>query len=181
MYIEEHWFDTAEKIHCENFDSRPDSNDISLIVIHCISLPPGKFGGDSIHRLFQNQLDPTEHPYFEKIHTLRVSAHVLIDRCGKVFQYVPFSKRAWHAGESSYQNRSNCNDFSIGIELEGTDNCTYEKEQYAQLAKLTKVLIEHYPLLCPEHITGHSTIAPGRKTDPGNYFDWSIFNKLISE
>lgn len=163
-----------------NCDLRPDEYDIRLIVIHGISLPPGKFGNDYIDQLFTNQLNPNEHPYFKEIEGLKVSSHLLVRRDGEMVQYVPLQKRAWHAGVSSYQGRDNCNDFSIGIELEGEDETAYTDIQYQVLSTLIKNLIEAYPRLNEKTIAGHCDIAPGRKTDPGNAFDWERLNKLIS-
>lgn len=163
-----------------NCDSRPDESDISLIVIHGISLPPGKFGKDYIDQLFCNQLNPDEHPYFKDISDLKVSSHLLISRDGEVVQYVPFQKRAWHAGVSCYEKRDCCNDYSIGIEMEGEDETPYTDIQYQVLATIIKDLIKSYPELNEQTITGHSDIAPGRKTDPGEAFDWGILRKLLS-
>ena len=162
-----------------NCDSRPDEYDISLIVIHGISLPPGIFGKDYIDQLFCNQLNPDEHPYFKDISDLKVSSHLLVRRDGEVVQYVPFQKRAWHAGDSCYKNRDCCNDFSIGIEMEGEDETPYTDIQYQVLSALIQGLIKVYPGLNEKTITGHCDIAPGRKTDPGNAFDWERLNKLI--
>lgn len=172
MKIDQHRLPCAHQIPSQNLDERPDPSDISLLVIHCISLPPGKFGNDFIDRLFCNQLKPDEHPYFKDIYQLRVSAHVLITRDGSCVQYVPFDKRAWHAGKSAYNGRERCNDFSIGIELEGTELVAYTDRQYQQLATVIRALLEAYPTLSKQHIVGHSDIAPGRKTDPGDSFDW---------
>ena len=163
-----------------NCDSRPDESDISLIVIHGISLPPGKFGDDYIDQLFCNNLDPEEHPYFNEICGLKVSSHFLIRRDGEVVQYVPLQKRAWHAGVSNYKNRDCCNDFSIGIEMEGEDETPYTDVQYQVLSELIKSLISTYPGLNQETIAGHSDIAPGRKTDPGEAFDWKYLSQLLS-
>lgn len=167
----------AEYIPSPNQDERPDDHDLSLIVIHNISLPPGEFGGDGITRLFTNQLDPQAHPYYQEIHQLRVSSHLLIRRDGSVIQYVPFHSRAWHAGQSNYCGRERCNDFSIGIELEGTDDRAFEEAQYESLNAVIKALCTAYPALSMEHITGHSDIAPGRKTDPGPFFNWEKLTK----
>ncbi len=172
--------DEARQQPSPNCDLRPDEEDIALIVIHGISLPPGKFGDDYIDQLFCNKLNPDEHPYFKDIARLKVSSHLLVRRNGEVVQYVPFQKRAWHAGISSYKNRDNCNDFSIGIEMEGDDETPYTNIQYQVLSKLIKNLIETYPQLNTETIAGHSDIAPGRKTDPGDAFDWMRLNKLLS-
>ena len=179
MNIDRHWFSDITQIPSGNFDERPNPSDISLIVIHCISLPPGEFGKDYINQLFCNQLDPNEHPYFKDIYQLNVSAHLLIKRDGNCIQYVPFDKRAWHAGKSSYENRERCNDFSIGIELEGTELLAYTEQQYFQLATVIQSLLKTYPNLSKQRITGHSDIAPGRKTDPGDSFDWLKLYSLL--
>lgn len=163
----------------QNFDERPDPDDISLLIIHCISLPPGEFGNHYIDQLFCNQLDPDDHPYFKNIYQLNVSAHLLIKRDGSCVQYVPFDKRAWHAGKSVYEGRERCNDFSIGIELEGTELIDYTDQQYVQLAAVIPILLDTYPRLSIQHIAGHSDIAPGRKTDPGESFDWQRLLQLL--
>ena len=155
-----------------NFDSRPKDTDISLIVIHSISLPPGKYGGNEIKDFFLNELDTSNHEYFESIKTLKVSSHIVIKRTGEILQFVPFNKRAWHAGISSYLGKENCNDYSIGIELEGTDDSEFTDEQYNSLKNLTSSLIRFYPNLSEDRLVGHSDIAPGRKSDPGIFFDW---------
>jgi AmpD protein len=166
--------------HCSpNQDERPDINDISGIVIHNISLPPGEFGGGGIDDLFMNKLDPTAHPYFKAIASVQVSAHVLIRRDGEIIQYVPFHQRAWHAGASLWDGRERCNDFTIGIELEGCDDQQFEALQYQQLASLINALCEAYPMLNTQRIIGHQDIAPDRKTDPGPCFDWSYLNRLL--
>jgi len=154
-----------------NKDARPGNTAIDLIVVHSISLPPGVYGGEAIEQFFQNQLNKNEHPYFEEIHQMQVSSHALIKRTGEIVQFVPFHERAWHAGQSNYQGRDRCNDFSIGIELEGTDSDNFEDSQYRQLAQLVSVLQITYPAIS-DHITGHSDISPGRKKDPGTGFDW---------
>lgn len=154
-----------------NFNDRPDGTSISLVVIHNISLPPSQFGGGYIEQFFQNKLDPAAHPYFETIAALQVSAHVLITRCGEIIQFVSLQDRAWHAGQSCYAGQSNCNDYSIGIELEGSDDQPFVPVQYAVLRQLLALIYTAYPHT-KGHITGHSDIAPGRKTDPGPYFDW---------
>jgi len=155
-----------------NCDARPDPADISLLVVHAISLPPGQFGGRWIDRLFTNSLDPRAHPYFAKIHELKVSSHLCIFRDGTVRQYVPFDRRAWHAGESSFDGRKRCNDFSVGIELEGCDDRPFDARQYRRLGEIARALMRAYPAITPSRIVGHSDIAPGRKTDPGPRFDW---------
>jgi len=171
--------DAARQVQCPNFDERPENDDIDLIVVHGISLPPGEYGGPWIDALFTNCLDPKKHPYFEEIHKLEVSSHLLIRRTGEIVQYVPFHKRAWHAGKSEYGNRQRCNDFSIGIELEGVDDQPYEDAQYEQLAVVINTLCDTYPRVTRERIAGHSDIAPGRKTDPGSAFDWPRLRQLI--
>lgn len=163
-----------------NCDSRADESDISLIVIHGISLPPGKFGGDYIDQLFCNQLNPDEHPYFKDISELKVSSHFLIRRDGEIVQYVPLQKRAWHAGVSCFEKRESCNDFSIGIEMEGEDETPYTDIQYQVLSELIQSLIATYPDLNEKTIAGHSDIAPGRKSDPGSAFDWEKLRQLLS-
>ena len=179
MHIDKGWISTAIQLASPNVDARPDESDISLLVIHNISLPPGQFGGGHVNALFTNQLNPNAHPYFAQIADLKVSAHVLIDREGVVTQFVPFHQRAWHAGVSVFDGRSACNDYSIGIELEGADTMSYTDQQYACLAEITQCLMAKYPSLTAKRIAGHSDIAPGRKTDPGVSFDWARFNALI--
>lgn len=156
--------------HC---DERPAGTVADLIVIHGISLPPGEFGGPWIDRLFTGGLPPDAHPYFRDIAGRRVSAHALIRRDGEIVQYVPFGERAWHAGVSEYRGRAACNDFSIGIELEGEDETAYEEAQYSSLRALIAALLEAYPSLSRERIAGHNDIAPGRKSDPGPAFEWA--------
>lgn len=163
-----------------NFNDRPSESDINLIVIHGISLPPGQYGGDEITQLFTNKLNCSENECFAGLKDLKVSSHLLIRRNGLLYQYVPFTKRAWHAGVSSFEGRENCNDYSIGIELEGCDDQEYTPEQYKQLADTTQVLIEHYPQITIERIVGHCDIAPGRKTDPGKSFDWKFYRGLLN-
>ena len=172
MRIHQHRLLEARWLPSPNSDERPDSSDISLLVIHGISLPPGEFGGAHVDALFCNQLDAAAHPYFAEICHLRVSAHLLLTREGDITQFVPFDRRAWHAGASEFAGRTVCNDFSIGIELEGTDDTPYTDAQYHQLAKVTRALLDAYPGITRDRITGHSDIAPGRKTDPGPHFDW---------
>ncbi len=172
MKIENHWLTQATKVPSPNFDERPKDEELSLIVVHCISLPPGQFEGTYIDQLFCNQLNPEEHPYFKEIYQIKVSAHLLIRRCGEIVQYVAFNKRAWHAGVSEYKGKTKCNDYSIGIELEGTETQQYTEKQYQQLTTVIKTLLNRYPNLSVQHITGHSNIASGRKTDPGESFNW---------
>jgi len=180
MKIKNHWLSQASKVISPNYDERPIAGDLSLIVVHCISLPPEQFGGAYIDQLFCNQLNPDDHPYFQQIYQLKVSAHVLIKRTGELVQYVPFDKRAWHAGISEYKGRQKCNDFSIGIELEGSETQPYTDEQYQQLIQLNNTLIDYYPKLSTETIIGHSDIAPGRKTDPGESFNWGVLKTGLS-
>lgn len=158
-----------------NHDERPDPADISLLVIHAISLPPDTFGGPWIDDLFLNRLDPQAHPYFAGIYQRRVSAHLCIFRGGAITQYVGFERRAWHAGESLYEGRTRCNDFSIGIELEGCDTQVFTAAQYDALVAATRAILQRYPRITPARIAGHSDIAPGRKTDPGPCFDWARY------
>ena len=155
-----------------NFDARPEGSDVSLLVIHNISLPPNEYGGEGIIELFTNQLDPAAHPYYETIQGLEVSSHFLIRRDGELIQFVPCTQRAWHAGASNWCGRERCNDFSIGIELEGSDFEPFTDAQYKTLAELTDALKQAYPIA---NIVGHSDIAPGRKTDPGPHFDWTRY------
>jgi AmpD protein len=161
---------TARQINSPNFDARPENTSIDMIVVHNISLPPNQYGGEGIMQLFTNQLDPNEHPYYSEIYTRKVSAHFLIRRDGEIIQFVSCLDRAWHAGVSFWKSRERCNDFSIGIELEGSDFEAFEPKQYLALIGLVTKLKKAYPI---KHIVGHSDIAPGRKTDPGPYFDWS--------
>lgn len=170
----------ARRVHSPNSDERPTGAAPELIVVHGISLPPGEFGGPWIDRLFTNTLPPEAHPYFATIADRKVSAHALIRRDGALTQYVPFRRRAWHAGESSYAGRAACNDFSIGIEFEGTDDVPYEDAQYAASAALIAALCATYPTLSPLRVVGHSDIAPGRKTDPGPAFDWPRLHTFIA-
>ncbi len=163
--------------HC---DERPPGMTPELIVVHGISLPPGEFGGPWIERLFTGGLDRNAHPYFATIAALRVSAHVLVRRDGCAVQFVPFGLRAWHAGVSSWRGRSACNDFSIGIEMEGTDEGVYESAQYRALTALIAALCDAYPTLARECVVGHSDIAPGRKSDPGARFEWKLLRELLS-
>lgn len=164
-----------------NGDDRPLGPAIDLIVIHGISLPPGEFGGPWIDALFANTLDSAAHPYFQTLIGLRVSAHLLIRRNGELTQYVPFHRRAWHAGASEYAGRPRCNDFSIGIELEGADRIPYADGQYQRLAAVIRAVRAAYPAITPDRLTGHADIAPGRKTDPGPAFDWARLRRLLEE
>lgn len=163
---------TAQFIASPNCDERPAGAEISLLVIHNISLPPNEFGSNGVIELFTNQINPKAHPYYQSLQELKVSAHFFIRRNGSVIQFVPCTKRAWHAGISCWQGREKCNDFSIGIELEGSDMTPFTEAQYTALITLTKCLCDRYQI---RGIAGHSDIAPGRKTDPGPYFDWKKY------
>lgn len=167
--------------HCPspNQDERPPGSPVDLLVIHNISLPPGRFGGPWIDDLFLNRLEPRADPYFETICGLRVSSHLLIRRDGELVQYVPLDRRAWHAGASSFCGRCACNDFSIGIELEGSDEQDFTREQYDCLCTTTRIIQSRYPAITAERIVGHSDIAPGRKTDPGPCFEWSRYKTML--
>lgn len=169
------WLTGVRRIRSPNCDRRPPATAIELLVIHSISLPPGEFGGDGVVRLFTNTLSPAAHPYYAQIEGLKVSAHFFIRRNGHITQFVSCAQRAWHAGISQWQGRARCNDFSIGVELEGTDAGPFAAAQYVALARLTRRLRRVYPL---RDIAGHSDIAPGRKTDPGPYFDWQHYLEL---
>jgi len=169
--------DAARYVASPNCDARPPGEAITLLVIHNISLPPGEFGGDGILRLFTNELDCTAHPYYRSLAGLRVSAHFLIRREGELLQFVPCNMRAWHAGKSCWRGRSGCNDFSVGVELEGADDVPYAEPQYHTLAQLVRALQAAYAMA---DIVGHGDIAPDRKTDPGASFDWPRFRRLIA-
>lgn len=173
--------DVANQCPSPNQDERPDNCEPDLIVIHNISLPPNQYGGEGINQLFTNCLDKDEHPYYADIHHLRVSSHLLIRRDGEIVQYVPFDKRAWHAGVSEYQGREVCNNFSIGIEMEGSDYEAFTADQYVALEFAIKALLKSYSSLSSKSITGHEHISPGRKTDPGPFFEWDKLSMLFSE
>ena len=173
------WLDGVARVSSPNHDARPADAEIRLVVVHGISLPPGEFGGGHVQRFFCNRLDPDGHPYFAGICALQVSAHCLVERDGRVTQFVSFDDRAWHAGESSWRGRSACNDFSVGIELEGCDDVPYEDAQYEALAGLIGALRARYPAIAADAVVGHSDIAPGRKTDPGPAFDWPKLRAMI--
>lgn len=170
----------ARQVLSPHFDARPAGVLPELLVVHGISLPPGDFGGPWIDRLFTGTLPEDAHPYFMEIKGLRASSHALIRRDGQIVQYVPFGERAWHAGQSAYRSRNGCNDFSIGVELEGTGDTPYTDAQYEQLTALTAALLAAYPSMSEDAIVGHSDIAPGRKTDPGPSFDWARFRTLLA-
>lgn len=181
MQINNGWLQDVTQVISPHFDSRPKPAEVSLLVIHNISLPPGQFGDGYVQPFFQGKLDPTIDPFFEKIAELRVSAHCLIERTGEITQFVSFGDRAWHAGVSSFQGMTRCNDFSIGIELEGTDGMPYTSAQYQNLIEITKSLMVQYPGITMGRIVGHNDIAPGRKTDPGVSFDWCMYRQLLNE
>jgi len=166
------WLPNAVHRHSPHYDDRNEQNAITLIVIHGISLPPGEFGGNFVDDLFMGRLDKNAHPTFVDIASLRVSAHFFIRRNGHLIQYVDVQKRAWHAGVSYFKGRDRCNDFSIGIELEGTDELAYTDNQYETLTELIRIIQQYYPTITQEYIVGHCNIAPERKTDPGQAFDW---------
>jgi AmpD protein len=171
------WYRFARRLPSPNFGPRPEQAVIDLIVVHAISLPPGQYGGDGVQRLFTNTLDWSQHPFFESIAGLQVSAHFFIRRDGQLWQFVDCDARAWHAGASSYRGRGNCNDDSIGIELEGLDGDTFEAEQYETLASLCAALAQRYPV---QHVAGHEHIAPVRKQDPGPGFDWPALRRALA-
>lgn len=166
------WVPAARRVPTPNFDERPPGTPVDLVVLHNISLPPGQFGSGDIEAFFQNRLDPDKHPFFATIHQVQVSAHFLVTRRGELVQFVPCTQRAWHAGQSEFFGRPRCNDFSIGIEIEGCDDLPFTPAQYDTVAALVPALLAAYPVRA---IAGHSDIAPGRKTDPGPHFDWARF------
>jgi AmpD protein len=161
-------------------DDRPTESEVDLLVIHSISLPPGEFGGSWIEDLFMNRLDASAHPYFAEIKSLKVSCHLFIQRSGQIIQYVPLNRRAWHAGESNYCGRTCCNDFSIGIEVEGSDETPFTDNQYLALGRVTQEIMGYFPAITQDRITSHAAIAPERKTDPGPMFDWPRYREMIS-
>lgn len=171
----------ARQLPSPNRDERPADSALDLIVVHGISLPPGEFGGPWIDALFTNALDADAHPYFAEVAGLKVSAHLLIRRDGELVQYVPFDQRAWHAGQSTHCGRDRCNDFSIGIELEGSDDVPYEPAQYQALAQAIRALRAWRPSLASAPVVGHSDIAPVRKTDPGSAFDWGLLARQLEQ
>jgi len=171
------WCLDAEKCESPNFGPRPAQAHIDLIVVHAISLPPGQYGGHAVQQLFTNTLPWDSHPYYQSIRGLQVSSHFFIERTGKLWQFVSCNERAWHAGDSYYRGRPNCNDDSIGIELEGLDGDAFEAMQYTSLAALCSTLARHFPIA---HIAGHEHIAPGRKKDPGHGFDWDLLKKNVA-
>lgn len=175
MDIEDHLFKGIKILKSPNFNDRPEEKNISLIVIHSISLPPKEYGGDYVENFFLNNLCTSDHEFFIEIKDLKVSPHLYIKRDGEISQFVPFNKRAWHAGDSIFKGVSDCNDYSIGIELEGSEDDFFSKEQYSSLLLVTKKIIRKYPLIKKENIKGHSDISPGRKRDPGDHFEWSWY------
>tara|TARA_Y100001960_G_C14719227_1_gene851440 strand:- start:68 stop:619 length:552 start_codon:yes stop_codon:yes gene_type:complete len=179
LKIENGWLTEAMHVPSPFFDARSDKNDISLLVVHNISLPPGQFGGSYIEDFFTGNLDPNAHPFFEVINKMGVSAHCLIKRNGEIVQFVSFLDRAWHAGQSSFAGRERCNDYSIGVELEGTEFVAYTEEQYQSLTALTHAVMQTYPKITLPRITGHQYIAPLRKADPGLSFDWVKYRQQL--
>lgn len=180
LTIRDHRLEQARQVASPFADARPAGALPELIVIHNISLPPGEFGGPYVEELFTGRLDPAAHPYFAEIHHLEVSAHLFLRRDGSLVQFVPFDFRAWHAGQSHWRGRERCNDFSIGIEVEGADDVPYTARQYDVLAELIVALRSAYPTIAEDALTGHCDIAPGRKTDPGPSFDWAFLNSCIA-
>ena len=181
MYqITDGWLESVIHVPSPNTDSLPNNCDISLLVIHNISLPPGIFGGSFVEDFFTNNLDLTVNPYFQNLQDLKVSSHLYIKRSGQITQFVSLNERAWHAGLSVFNGRSNCNDFSIGIELEGTDEGGYTDYQYKSLVSVTRTIMTRYPAITSDRIVGHSDISPGRKTDPGNSFDWIRYKRELN-
>ena len=174
------WLSAATRIDSPNCDARPPATVVDLIVIHAISLPPGSFGGPYITQLFTDELEIGAHVYFQEIEALRVSTHFLIDRAGALTQFVDIAERAWHAGESTWRGRSACNDFSLGVELEGCDETPFTDAQYVALGQLILAVMQRLPDIKPAHIVGHCDISPGRKTDPGPHFDWSRLRRSLS-
>ena len=179
MQIKDHILKGTRFLESPNFNERPCNTQISLIVTHSISLPPKKYNTNHIEKFFLNDLDFSLDEFYKTIKNVKVSSHILIKRTGEIIQFVPFNKRAWHAGESSYNGVDNCNDYSIGIELEGSDDDAFEDIQYENLSLLTSVLMQEYTGINKNNIIGHSDIAPGRKTDPGNLFDWDRYLKYV--
>ena len=175
MEIENHIFKNIKFLNSPNFNKRPEKSDISLIVIHSISLPPEVYGNTYVEDFFMNKLNISDHDYFNEIKDIRVSPHIYIKRTGETIQFVPLNMRAWHAGESCYKGIDDCNNYSIGIELEGTDNDHFSNQQYLSLIQISKLIIKNYPKINKNTIVGHSDISPGRKTDPGNDFEWNRY------
>lgn len=179
MEVENHIFKNVRFLQSPNYNDRPDKEKINLLIIHCISLPEGSYEGSNVEDFFLNKLSISDHNSFDEIKDLKVSSHLYIKRNGELVQFVPFNKRAWHAGESTYKGVSDCNNYSIGIELEGTDDYFYTDDQYDTLTEATKGVIKNYPLINKDSIVGHSDVSPGRKTDPGRKFDWGRFLEAL--
>ena len=175
MQIKNHLIQDIKFLKSPNHNLRPDNSEISLIVIHSISLPPNKYGNDHIEQFFLNELDHSLDKFYKEIEGLKVSSHILIKRTGEIIQFVPFNKRAWHAGFSSFKGKDDCNNYSIGIELEGSDEDIFEEAQYKSLCKVTSIILKEYNSIDKKNIKAHSDVAPGRKTDPGNLFDWDKY------
>lgn len=169
---DDHWLSPVKRLASPNCNPRPDPAAIELVVVHGISLPPGRFGGGFVEALFQSRLDLSAHPTFASLEGVAVSSHLFLSRRGAVTQFVPFDQRAWHAGASAWRGRPGCNDFTVGVELEGTDEQPYTRSQYRKLRRVLRALCDRYPRLSPEAVVGHFEIAPGRKTDPGPFFEW---------
>lgn len=181
LKIENGWLTKTKKVISPHFSLRPDKQDISLLVIHYISLPPEEFGGNFIDCFFEGTLDPKLHPYFEEIKDLKVSAHCLITRLGEITQYVNFEDMAWHAGLSCFKDREKCNEYSIGIELEGSNEQPFTQSQYQTLIKLTLLIMQKYPKITLDRIVGHCDISPQRKIDPGQFFDWHYYRQALKK
>lgn len=179
--MQDGWLTTARRCPSPNQDARPEGEVVSLLVIHAISLPPEHFAGDAVERLFTNRLDHAAHPYYAGLRGLRVSAHLFLRRRGELIQFVRFGDRAWHAGVSVFEGREACNDYAIGIELEGSDHRPFTRIQYRRLVEVCRALMRAYPGITPARMVGHADIAPGRKTDPGPYFDWADFRGRLAE
>ncbi|ROO31371.1 1,6-anhydro-N-acetylmuramyl-L-alanine amidase AmpD [Salinisphaera orenii] len=179
LHIEAGWLTGVRRLPSPNWDARPAGTAVDTLVVHGITLPPGCFGHGQVDALFSNRLVPAAHPFYRRIADLRVSAHALIERTGRITQYVAFDARAWHAGRSRFDGRDAVNDFGVGVELEGTDDCPYSPAQYRALGAVAGSLLRAYPELTSARIVGHSDIAPGRKTDPGPAFDWALFRRLL--
>ncbi len=175
------WHSSAEILHSPNFNQRPEGTLVDMLVIHNISLPPEEYGGGFVQKFFLNQLDHDAHPYFETIEGLEVSSHFLVERDATITQFVSLADRAWHAGKSEFRGRTECNDFSIGIELEGCDHQCYTDSQYARLVELSADIMNTYPHITLDRIVGHNDISPGRKSDPGESFDWSRYKTLLKK
>lgn len=177
--VEHGWLAGVRRAPSTHADERPATCRVELVVIHCVSLPPGEFGGSAVEALFTGRLDYSAHPYYARLRGLKVAPHLFVRRDGELVQFVSFDRRAWHAGRSSWRNRRDCNDYSVGIELEGTSDVAYTDAQYAALTKVLPALLDAYPGIGEEGVAGHSDIAPGRKTDPGDSFDWQHLARAL--